>query len=157
MPIVRRKIKINEVSLCRHPANAGARITLWKSEDGGASREMDRLTKGQIYEEANARAEHLRKDGENIHVALGRFWQTDDGRKLRHSMEKAGRAVTTLPDSRGAAGSLKLPALKKATEAAQQLCAGRLELTLEQARAAVWKGDPDLRDRYDRERAALLT
>ena len=114
------------------------------------------LTKAQFYEIAKVRAERFRKDGENIHLALGRFWQTDEGGKLRLAMERSDGIVSATP-RREAPACLNLPSLKKATEAAQQLRAGRPELTLERARAAVWKGDPDLLESYNRERAALLT
>lgn len=61
MTTVRRKLTVKEVSLCRNPANPGARVALFKSDQSHARNTMD---KTKLSDEARAYVDSLEKSAE---------------------------------------------------------------------------------------------
>ena len=149
--IVRRNLKVTEVSLVRSPANPGALVTLHKREE--EKRVTEPLSKADLYAVAKQKAEAFRKPGEaHINVALGRFFGTPEGQALRLKMEGAPGPVIA-EQTPALNKHLTMPSLQKATELAHQLRAKFPELSLERARAKVWEARPDLVRQYNTERA----
>lgn len=140
MATVRRQLKITEISLVRTPANEGAVVALFKSEDARVG-----LTKADIHTAMRKRAWELFPDAPTVEQAFVRYIrETEEGREARAAHDQAPHtpAPVAKADPRPLPPSATTLDYHALCAKAEELRKERPELTAEMARVMVRRQQP---------------